>query len=169
MMCDAGCRTRRAGVAAASMTPLYRARRLLLMADERLDDKGQARSAACSRPAIRKARCATLGTATKSFARSAPSTTPTPCRVRRSPRRRSTRSSRPPRTAASGGRSRSGSHRSQHGTAPTSRAVRLTKAINNLVKRVKFTAFGTNFRNYRIRSLLHAGKPDGALLAITPR
>ena len=74
-----------------------------------------------------------------------------------------------PRTAASGGRSRSGSHRSQHGTAPTSRAVRLTKAINNLVKRVKFTAFGTNFRNYRIRSLLHAGKPDGALLAITPR
>ena len=36
-----------------------------------------------------------------------------------------------------------------------------TEAVNNLVKRVKRAAFGiTFFRNYRIRSLLYAGKPN---------
>ena len=46
-----------------------------------------------------------------------------------------------------------------------------TEAVNNLVKRVKRTAFGfTSFRNYRVRSLLYAGKPNLSLLAtITPR
>ena len=46
-----------------------------------------------------------------------------------------------------------------------------TEAVNNLIKRVKRAAFGfTSFRNYRIRSLLYAGKPNWALLAtITPR
>jgi transposase len=35
-----------------------------------------------------------------------------------------------------------------------------TEAVNNLVKRIKRTAFGiTNFANYRIRALLYAGKP----------
>ncbi len=49
-----------------------------------------------------------------------------------------------------------------------------TEAANNLikrVKRVKRVAFGfTSFRNYRIRTLLYAGKPNWALLpTITPR
>ena len=46
-----------------------------------------------------------------------------------------------------------------------------TEAVNNSIKRVKRAAFGfTSFRNYRIRSLLYAGKPDWALLAtIKPR
>jgi transposase len=46
-----------------------------------------------------------------------------------------------------------------------------TEAANNLIKRVKRAAFGfTSFRNYRIRSLLYAGKPNWKLLAtITPR
>ena len=46
-----------------------------------------------------------------------------------------------------------------------------TEAVNNLIKRVKRIAFGfRNFANYRIRSLLYAGRPDWALLAtITPR
>ena len=46
-----------------------------------------------------------------------------------------------------------------------------TEAANNLIKRVKRAAFGfTSFRNYRIRSLLYAGRPNWALLAtITPR
>ena len=46
-----------------------------------------------------------------------------------------------------------------------------TEAVNNLVKRVKRVAFGiTNIRNYRIRALLYAGKPNWELLAtITPR
>jgi transposase len=41
-----------------------------------------------------------------------------------------------------------------------------TEAANNLVKRVKRAAFGfTSFRNYRIRALLYAGKPNWSLLA----
>lgn len=42
---------------------------------------------------------------------------------------------------------------------------------NNLIKRVKRVAFGfSNFRNYRVRALLYAGKPDWSMLAgITPR
>jgi transposase len=46
-----------------------------------------------------------------------------------------------------------------------------TEAINNLVKRVKRVAFGfRRFTNYRIRALLYAGKPNWDLLAtITPR
>jgi transposase len=46
-----------------------------------------------------------------------------------------------------------------------------TEAINNLVKRVKRVAFGiTNFQNYRIRALLYAGKPNWNLIAtLTPR
>ena len=45
------------------------------------------------------------------------------------------------------------------------------EAINNLVKRIKRIAFGiTNFRNYRIRALLYAGKPNWGLLAtLAPR
>ena len=46
-----------------------------------------------------------------------------------------------------------------------------TEAANNLIKRIKRVAFGfTRFRNYRIRTLLYAGRPNWALLAtITPR
>lgn len=40
-----------------------------------------------------------------------------------------------------------------------------TEAVNNLVKRVKRVAFGiTNWTNYRTRALLYAGRPDWALL-----
>jgi transposase len=46
-----------------------------------------------------------------------------------------------------------------------------TEAANNLIKRVKRAAFGfRDFRNYRIRALLYAGKPDWSLLgSISPR
>ena len=55
-------------------------------------------------------------------------------------------------------------HRAQVSNGPT-------EAANNLIKRVKRAAFGfTSFRNYRVRSLLYAGKPNWSLLAnITPR
>ncbi len=45
-----------------------------------------------------------------------------------------------------------------------------TEAINNVVKRVKRVAFGfRRFRNYRIRALLYAGRPNWSLLdTITP-
>jgi transposase len=46
-----------------------------------------------------------------------------------------------------------------------------TEAANNLIKRVKRAAFGfRSFAHYRIRALLYAGQPDWSLLAtITPR
>lgn len=46
-----------------------------------------------------------------------------------------------------------------------------TEAVNNLVKRVKRVAFGiVNHRNYRTRALLYAGKPNWDLLpTIEPR
>lgn len=46
-----------------------------------------------------------------------------------------------------------------------------TEAMNNLAKRIKRIAFGfTSFRNYRIRALLYAGRPNWSLLAtIVPR
>jgi transposase len=45
-----------------------------------------------------------------------------------------------------------------------------TEAMNNLAKRIKRVAFGmTNFRNWRIRVLLYAGRPDWSKLAtVTP-
>ena len=45
-----------------------------------------------------------------------------------------------------------------------------TEAVNNLIKRVKRAAFGfRRFTNYRIRALLYAGKPNWTLLnTITP-
>lgn len=55
-------------------------------------------------------------------------------------------------------------HRARVTNAPT-------EAANNLIKRVKRTAFGfRQFAHYRIRALLYAGKPNWHLLAtITPR
>jgi transposase len=54
-------------------------------------------------------------------------------------------------------------HRSHVSNGPT-------EAVNNLVKRVKRTAFGfRRFAHYRIRSLLYAGRPNWELLdQITP-
>jgi transposase len=54
-------------------------------------------------------------------------------------------------------------HRSQASNGPT-------EAVNNLVKRVKRAAFGfRSFRSFRVRALLYAGKPNWSLLAgITP-
>lgn len=40
-----------------------------------------------------------------------------------------------------------------------------TEALNNLIKRVKRVGFGfRNFRNYRVRALLYAGKPNWKIL-----
>jgi transposase len=46
-----------------------------------------------------------------------------------------------------------------------------TEAINNLTKRIKRVAFGfRQFKYFRIRALLYAGKPNWDLLAtLTPR
>ena len=40
-----------------------------------------------------------------------------------------------------------------------------TEALNNLIKRIKRIGFGfRNFKNYRIRALLYAGKPNWRVL-----
>jgi transposase len=40
-----------------------------------------------------------------------------------------------------------------------------TESINNLIKCIKRVGFGfRNFRNYRIRTLLYAGKPNWRVL-----
>jgi transposase len=46
-----------------------------------------------------------------------------------------------------------------------------TETMNGLVKRIKRIGFGLrNFRNYRVRALLYAGRPNWALLAtVQPR
>jgi transposase len=46
-----------------------------------------------------------------------------------------------------------------------------TEGANNLIKRVKSVAFGfRSFRNYRVRALLYAGKPNWSLLTtVIPR
>lgn len=45
------------------------------------------------------------------------------------------------------------------------------EGANNLIKRVKRVAFGIrSFRNFRVRVLLYAGRPDWSKLAgLTPR
>lgn len=55
-------------------------------------------------------------------------------------------------------------HRSHVSNGPT-------EAVNNLVKRVKRAAFGfRSFRSFRVRALLYAGKPNWSLLeTVTPR
>jgi transposase len=55
-------------------------------------------------------------------------------------------------------------HRSRATNGPT-------EAANNLIKRVKRAAFGfTSFKNFRIRALLYAGRPNWSLLgSVYPR
>jgi transposase len=61
-------------------------------------------------------------------------------------------------------------HQAQVANGPPEAVNNLIKRVKR-VKRVKRAAFGfTSFHNYRIRSLLYAGKPNWDRLAsITPR
>ena len=150
--------------------PLYRARRLLLMADERLDNKGQAKvrgllAAGDPNGEVKDAWHAyqvvrqiytinDADTGAAFVARLAADLRDQagPPEVRRLGR-----------TFTKWQSQIAAWHRSHVSNGPT-------EAINNLVKRIKRTAFGmTKFRNYRLRSLLYAGKPNWNLLAITPR
>ena len=149
--------------------PLYRARRLLLMADERLDNKGQAKvrgllAAGDPKGEVKDAWHAyqvvrqiytinDADTGAAFVARLAADLRDQagPPEVRRLGR-----------TFTKWQSQIAAWHRSHVSNGPT-------EAINNLVKRIKRTAFGmTKFRNYRLRSLLYAGKPNWNLLAITP-
>jgi transposase len=149
--------------------PLFRARRLLLMADERLDEHGQTKvrgllAAGDPNGEVKDAWHAyqvvreiytinDVDTGAAFVARLAADLRDQagPPEVRRLGR-----------TLTKWADQIAAWHRSHVSNGPT-------EAINNLVKRVKRTAFGmTRFRNYRLRSLLYAGKPNWSLLNINP-
>ena len=149
--------------------PLYRARRLLLMADERLDETGQTKvrgllAAGDPKGEVKNAWHAyqtvrqiytinDVDTGAAFVARLAADLRDQagPPELRRLGR-----------TLTKWAGQIAAWHRSHVSNGPT-------EAINNLVKRVKRTAFGmTKFRNYRLRSLLYAGKPNWSLLTVTP-
>jgi transposase len=145
--------------------PLYRCRRKLLMADERLDDtarskllgllaagdpKGEVRMAWHAKEVVREIYTITDPELAAEF-------------VKRLGQDLQDESCPPEvqrlgRTITTWRHQISAWHRSRVSNGPT-------EAINNLIKRVKRVAFGiVNFRNYRIRSLLYAGKPNWTLL-----
>ena len=145
--------------------PLYRCRRKLLMADERLDDtarskllgllaagdpKGEVRMAWHAKEVVREIYTITdpeLGAEFVERLGQDLQDESCPPEVQRLGR-----------TITTWRHQIAAWHRSRVSNGPT-------EAINNLVKRVKRVAFGmVNFRNYRIRSLLYAGKPNWSLL-----
>jgi len=151
--------------------PLYRARRLLTRADERLDDNGRAKllgllAAGDPRSEVRTAWHA-KETVRQLYAHTDPVLALT--FVERLGRDLQDADCPPEinqlgRTLLRWKHQIAAWHASHVSNGPT-------EAVNNLVKRVKRVAFGmTNFDNYRIRALLYAGRPNWDLLAsITPR
>lgn len=151
--------------------PLYRGRRLLTKADERLDDKGRSkllglldagdphgevRTAWHAKEVVRSIYDIDDPDLAVTFVdRLAQDLQDDDCppEIRRLGR-----------TIARWAAQISAWHRARVSNGPT-------EAANNLVKRVKRVAFGfTSFTNYRIRSLLYAGKPNWNHLAtITPQ
>ncbi len=151
--------------------PLYRCRRLLTKADERLDDHGREKMLGLLRAGDPRGEVTTAWHA-KEAVRELYSHT-----NERTARRWITRlisdladTDNPIEVRSLGrtlGRWKAqivAWHRSHVSNGPT-------EAANNLIKRVKRAAFGfSSFRNYRVRALLYAGKPRWHLLAtITPR
>jgi len=151
--------------------PLYRCRRLLTKADERLDDKGRSRllgllDAGDPRGEVRMAWHA------KEVVRSIYDHHDPDLAVEFVSRlgRDLQDESCPPeinqlgRTLTRWRHEIAAWHRAHISNGPT-------EAINNLIKRVKRVAFGiTNFGNYRIRALLYAGQPNWQQLpTLTPR
>jgi transposase len=105
--------------------PLYRCRRLLTRADERLDDKGRTKLLGSSKPATRTAKSAWPGTPRKSSGRS--TTTPTRCSPSSSLTGSATTSKTPParpRSTRWVAPSGAGRRRSLPGTTPTPRTRR---------------------------------------------
>ena len=142
--------------------PLYRCRRLLTMADERLDEHGRVQA---PRPVARRRpegrgddRLAREGSGPRALRPHRSSPRP---RVRRPARRRHVRPRNPTEVRSLGRTLRRWKRQiaAWHGAHVSNGP---TEAANNLIKRVKRAAFGfTSFRNYRVRSLLYAGSPMG--------
>jgi transposase len=151
--------------------PLYRARRLLVMAEERLGDKGRDKLKGLLRAGDPTGQVATAWEAKEAvrelYGHQDPelalewvdALSDDLCDKVRPPEVRSLG-----RTLARWRVEITNWHRCHLSNGPT-------ESMNNLIKRVKRIAFGfTNFRNYRVRALLYAGRPDWTkLAAVTPR
>ena len=150
--------------------PLYRTRRLLVMADERLDEPARDKRRGLLAAGDPRGEVADAWTDRKQFVRSTGSAIPT-SRSSGSPSSptRSTIGRTAPRSAGSAACSPGGLPRSPRGIAHAHRTAPW-RPINNLAKRVKRVAFGlTNWTHWRVRVLLYAGQPDWSKLAtITP-
>jgi transposase len=151
--------------------PLYRCRRLLTKADERLDDKGRTKLLGLLRAGDPRGEVTTAWHAKEAVRALYAHTDPAlalewvtrlghdlqdgdcPFEIRRLGR-----------TLVRWRHQIAAWHQAHVSNGPT-------EAANNLIKRIKRVAFGfSRFRNYRIRTLLYAGRPNWALLAtITPR
>ena len=151
--------------------PLYRCRRLLTKADERLDDHGRARLAGLLDAGDPRGDVRTAWHAKEVVRALYEHTDPDLARTFVQRLGEDLQDGSYPVEVRSLGRTLirwkeqiAAWHRAQVTNGPT-------EAANNLIKRVKRVAFGfTRFRNFRIRVLLYAGRPNWDLLAtITPR
>lgn len=151
--------------------PLYRVRRLLTKADERLDDKGRTKLAGLLDAGDPRGEVRTAWHA-KEVVREIYTIDDPELAAEFVDRLAADLQDKscPPeinqlgRTIARWAAQIAAWHRSRVSNGPT-------ESMNNLIKRTKRVAFGfRRFRNYRIRSLLYAGRPNWHLLAtITPR
>ena len=153
--------------------PLYRSRRLLTKADERLDDKGRTKLLGLLDAGDPHGEVRTAWHAKETVAGIYDIDDPDLADefVDRLGHDLQDESTVRPRSASSAAPSCAGPtrsrawHRARVSNGPT-------EAANNLIKRVKRVAFGfRRFANYRIRALLYAGRPNWDLLADshTPR
>src|SRR5664280_909816 len=145
--------------------PLYRCRRLLTKAEERLDDKGRDKLMGLLKAGDPKGDVATMWKAKEAVRELYAHRDPELALQWVTELSRDLQDKDYPIEARSLGRTLkrwkhqiAAWHAAQVSNGPT-------EAVNNLIKRVKRAAFGfTSFRNYRIRSLLYAGKPNWDLL-----
>ncbi len=140
--------------------PLYRCRRLLTMADERLEEDGRTKLLGLLRAGDPKGEV-TAAWHAKEAVRELYAHTNAPLALAYVDRLAEDMYDfvHPPEVCSLGRTLRrwrneiAAWHRSHVSNGPT-------EAANNLIKRVKRAAFGfTSFRNYRVRSLLYAGRP----------
>ena len=151
--------------------PLYRIRRLLTKADERLTDRGRTKLMGLLKAGDPDGEVATAWQAKEAIRKIYTHTNHAVAVEYVTRLSRDLQDSQNPPEVRSLGRTltRWGGHIAAWHKAHVSNGP--TEAANNLIKRIKRVAFGfRRFRNYRIRTILYAGKPNWDLLAtIKPR
>lgn len=149
--------------------PLYRARRLLVMADERVDDGGQDRLRGLLRAGDPHGEVYDAWIAKECVRDIYTHHDPDTAHEWVTRLGNDLQDERPPEVQALGRTIRkwAGHISAWHSSGITNAA---TEGANNLIKRIKRIGFGfRSFRNYRTRILLYAGRPNWTLLdTITP-